>query len=327
MKHNYALLLLLLFFPTLACSSERDYVQESSRLYAQESFAEALKVIDAGIEDFGPTDSMISTRYKILFALEKYEDTLETFEIILQRNGEAPDIAIDKIRLLDLLGRYEEALEYAVMIDEASPEKSLYISSYICKLHVRMGQKESALDWLNVSLDRGDYSYEYYLQDTFQLLHGEPGFPEVIQIMKGKAGIGHQVDDFVASIVSGGTYTLSEDRGKVVLIDFWATWCPPCVAEFPHLREIYGELNQEGFEIIGISLDSDRQELIRFLETRKIPWKIGFSGKGMDDDVARTFRVDSAPRYLLVDRDGFVQYSSALGGDKLEGAIRELVVR
>ena len=131
--------------------------------------------------------------------------------------------------------------------------------------------------------------------------------------------------DFTGTLLSGDTTSLSEHHGKVVLIDFWATWCPPCVAELPRLEELYTELNPEGFEIIGISLDSDEPQLKEFLAQRNLPWGTVFSGMGMDDDVAKLYRVDSAPRYWVVDREGIVQHSFEMGGDRLEAAIREVV--
>ncbi|HUV12064.1 MAG TPA: TlpA disulfide reductase family protein, partial [Acidobacteriota bacterium] len=119
--------------------------------------------------------------------------------------------------------------------------------------------------------------------------------------------------------------TLSGRHGKVVLIDFWATWCPPCVAELPRLQELHEELNSEGLEIIGISLDSDEQQLRDFLAQRDSAWGTVFSGKGMDDEVAKLYGVDSAPRYWVVDREGIVQHSFEMGGARLEAAIREVV--
>jgi peroxiredoxin len=131
--------------------------------------------------------------------------------------------------------------------------------------------------------------------------------------------------DFTVPLLSGASYTLSQDQGKVVLIDFWATWCPPCVAEIPQLKDVYAQIKERGFEIIGISLDSDREVLENFTRQKDLPWRIGFSGNGMDDEVAKLYRVDSAPRYLLVDRKGVVRHAFDMGGKKLGDAIQELV--
>ncbi len=316
---------LLLIFVACGTQSEEELYQQLSDLYEQEDFAKALAVADRIIEDFGPTRKAVNNKYKILLALEDYEGALETFEIILEQVGESPDVAIDKVRLLGRLGRNEEALEYALTVDEKSSEKSAYLSSYICKLYVGEGEKESALYWMAASLERGDDGFEYYLGDDFTLLHGEPRFSNIIEEMKQATGIGMPAKDFTAPLLSGDTYTLSENRGEVVLIDFWATWCPPCVAELPRLGELYEELNPEGFEIIGISLDSDEQQLKEFLARRDLAWGTIFSGKGMDDEVAKLYRVDSAPRYWVVDQEGIVQHSFEMGGTRLETAIREVV--
>jgi thiol-disulfide isomerase/thioredoxin len=305
--------------------SEKEAGKRVSELYQDEEFVEALAAVNEAIEEYGQTRSLVHSKYRILLALERNEEALETFEIVIQQVGDSPDVVIDKVRLLAKLGRHEDALEVARSTDEKSSEKSLYMSSYISEIYVHLGDKERALDWLEVSLERGDDSFEYYQDDDFQLLHSDPRFEKIIDRMMKEAGIGLAAKDFTVPLVDGGEYTLSGDLGKVVLIDFWATWCSPCVAEFPRLKGLYQDLQDKGFEIIGISLDSDRQLLENLLGKKDVPWNIGFSGQAMDDAVAKLYGVDSAPRYWIVDRKGVVRHSFDKGGEKLELAVRQLV--
>lgn len=293
-----------------AHANEKEIIQKASELYQQGEFTEALGTVGRGIEQFGLTDDLIHEKYKILLALEQHEDALEIFEVIIERVGESPDVVIDKVRLLIKLGRYDEALSVALSVDEKSSDKSPYMSFFIAKIYVA----------------RND-NFEYLLQDEFKLLHSDSRFKRIIEEMKQRAGIGMPATDFTVPLLSGASYTLSQDQGKVVLIDFWATWCPPCVAEIPQLKGVYAHLEERGFEIIGISLDSDREQLESFTRQKDLPWRIGFSGNGMDDEVAKLYRVDSAPRYLLVDRKGIVRHAFDMGGKKLEEAIKELVTQ
>src|SRR5207302_317867 len=71
----------------------------------------------------------------------------------------------------------------------------------------------------------------------------------------------------------GGTpVNVADYQGKIVLVDFWATWCIPCVQEMPRVKEVYDKYHDQGLEIIGVSLDDDRAALERFVKGRKIPW-------------------------------------------------------
>lgn len=104
--------------------------------------------------------------------------------------------------------------------------------------------------------------------------------------------------------VDGRKFDLADLRGKVVLIDFWATWCPPCVEEVPELVEIYGKFQDRGFEIVGISLDTDRSTLEKFTGLNKMTWPQFFDGKGWDNELAQRFKIQSVPTMWLLDREG-----------------------
>ena len=93
-------------------------------------------------------------------------------------------------------------------------------------------------------------------------------------------------------------------KGKVVLIDFWATWCGPCVAELPNVLAVYERLHDRGFEIVSISFDSDRAKLEKFITDRKMPWPQYFDGKGWSNEFGRKWGVRSIPMMMLVDKKG-----------------------
>ncbi len=79
--------------------------------------------------------------------------------------------------------------------------------------------------------------------------------------------------------LDGREIDLEKMRGKVVLIDFWATWCPPCVAEMPHLKAVYQKYHPRGLEIVGLSLDRDRKALEKYVAKEKVPWAQRFDGE------------------------------------------------
>jgi len=107
--------------------------------------------------------------------------------------------------------------------------------------------------------------------------------------------------------LDGSKLVLPDDlKGKVVLVDFWATWCPPCVASVPELKRLYGKYHGQGLEIVGISLDEDRSALERFIKDRDLAWIHTFSGMQWADPTAKDHGVDSIPNTWLVGRDGMI---------------------
>ena len=129
--------------------------------------------------------------------------------------------------------------------------------------------------------------------------------------------------DIKFTAVDGREVDLSKMRGKVVLIDFWATWCGPCVAELPNVLKAYKELHPKGFEIVGISLDSDKGKLESFVKDKGMEWPQFFDGKGWKNEIATTYDIHSIPAMWLVDQKGMVIDTAARGG--LEEKVAKLL--
>jgi len=136
---------------------------------------------------------------------------------------------------------------------------------------------------------------------------------------------GNVFPDFSAKSVAGQDVTLSQLKGKVVLVDFWATWCPPCVAAVPDLKAAYAKYHDRGFEIVSISLDKTQGDLTNFIKSQSIPWTQIFSGdenaNGWDSPLAQKYGIDAIPTMYLLDANGKIVGSSLEGmalGEQLE---------
>jgi thiol-disulfide isomerase/thioredoxin len=131
---------------------------------------------------------------------------------------------------------------------------------------------------------------------------------------------------FVAKLtrLDGSSLTLPKDLlGKVLVIDFWATWCGPCIREIPHMLEVYAKYKPKGVEFVGISLDraGSKDMLAKFVKTRKMNWIHTFSGKGWDDPTAGVYGVRGIPSIWVIGKDGKVVSSNARSN--LEGTIEK----
>jgi thiol-disulfide isomerase/thioredoxin len=116
---------------------------------------------------------------------------------------------------------------------------------------------------------------------------------------------------------------ISKLKGKVVLIDFWATWCGPCVAELPNVKKAYEELHDQGFEIVGVSFDEDCDTLTKFVAKNKMAWPQFCDGGGWKNAINKEFGINAIPAMYLVDKKGVLRDMNAR--DNLADKVRALL--
>lgn len=118
--------------------------------------------------------------------------------------------------------------------------------------------------------------------------------------------VGGTLPDFSAKSPEGKEIKLSDLRGKYVLVDFWASWCIPCRAEFPHLKKAYARFKDKNFEILGYSIDNEKSLWVSALENDDVPWLNVSTLLGMEDPTKLKYQIYGVPANFLIDPEGKV---------------------
>lgn len=140
------------------------------------------------------------------------------------------------------------------------------------------------------------------------------------------AASGNSAPDFTVTDIDGKKLTLSDYKGKVVLLDFWATWCSPCRAEIPHFVEMQQKYGPQGFQVIGISMDDDAKPVRDFYQQYKINYPVAVG----DDKLAESFGgVMGLPVNFIIDRDGRIvgKYLGATETSVFDKAVGDLLAK
>jgi peroxiredoxin/predicted negative regulator of RcsB-dependent stress response len=135
--------------------------------------------------------------------------------------------------------------------------------------------------------------------------------------------VGKPAPSFTSEDINGKAVRLDAYRGKYVLIDFWATWCAPCIGELPRLQAAYRTYHDAGFAIIGVSLDESKTAVVDFARARNLPWPQLHNASG-SADLVEGFGVSSIPSTYLIDPEGTI-IRLDVRGKALDEALKRLI--
>lgn len=180
----------------------------------------------------------------------------------------------------------------------------------------------------------GGEPYAKRLLDATIPLYKNSGNEDLMSIVPMLEGIarrmglpGHPMD-ITGTTLDGRPFDWASYRGKVVLVDFWATWCGPCRAEVPNVLKLYNAYHGKGFDVVGISLDKTPEEAQSYITATKIPWVTLFSQdqnlRGWENPLATYYGITGIPRAILVDQQGNV-VSMRARGKNLERELQKLL--
>lgn len=144
------------------------------------------------------------------------------------------------------------------------------------------------------------------------------------QLEAEKLGIGSPAPNFKTQTIQGQTLSLAEYKGKVVILEFWATWCGPCLPDIPHLKTLDSKYAEDELQIIGISLDTNTEKLRSFIAKEEMQWPQIIQPNKYKDEITSEYNVYIIPRSFIIGRDGKI-VAKNLREEELEKEIAKLV--
>jgi peroxiredoxin len=235
----------------------------------------------------------------------------------------------------------DQAGQFVLSLTQFFPDDPESVEQYLDKLLARF--PENSLAWRNVlartinMLEQSRFrGYETYARRYMAQYPTDPGvnrmqqvIPAIAQYYKQKDeldkqfAIGKEPPEIALPNPEGKILKLSDLRGQVVLIDFWASWCGPCRRENPNVKRVYDQYRDKGFEILGVSLDRDRGKWLKAIEDDGLEWLHVSDLKFWQSAAAQAYQVSAIPKTFLIGRDGKI-LGKDLRGPSLEQKLAEV---
>lgn len=243
--------------------------------------------------------------------------------------------SLTEMKYTDAKKYYEDALKdlNALIEKHAKTEEALEAKFYIGVVYNEMRNFEEAIKCFDTVLSQGEMDKNFKARTLYfmtkaliakgdiarakdtvaELKQIEPraadGFRQQLGSM---VRIGMDAPMFNVADIQGKPVDLSKYKGSIVVLDFWATWCDPCIREFPKLKNVYSKFKDKGVQFIGISLDDDIEDLRGFVKHEEVKWPQVFDGKRWKGLIPSLYSIQIIPTMVILDQENKVRY---IGGD------------
>ena len=263
-------------------------------------------------------EKVLYLRAYSLWSLHRYDDAPAAYAALLAEFPRTRFRRIARIREAAAYlfsGQADKALPRLLALKNDHPDRPEVYARELAYALSRCGQQDEAVEFMD------SVEEQMIIEGKERLLSRIVSHFDKIRLVGKPLPVFTVEDHFTGDEISRETL-----RGKVALIDFWATWCGPCVAELPHILAAHRALAPEGFVVFSVSLDEDQERMEKMIEDREMSWLHHFDGKKWQNELAVAFDVHSIPASLLVDRKGVVRAVNLRGrevADLVKGLLED----
>lgn len=209
--------------------------------------------------------------------------------------------------------------QYSVILAKKIKENP---SSFASIMAIQQLRPEEYLDIYKI-LDKG-LSEKYPDNKDIKSYHGMVQQAEMMVQRTQAIKVGAEAPELILPMPNDKDFALSSLRGKVVLVDFWASWCAPCRKELPNVKRAYEKYKNKGFEILGVSLDKDRAAWLEAISKEGLTWPQVSDLKFWQSEACQIYAVQSIPYTVLIDKEGKI-IATDLRGAELDKKLAEVL--
>lgn len=248
-----------------------------------------------------------------LMAYKKYLEPIDERSARLNEAYRTASQNSDNVKINEVIAEYDLLrVEQINMIKKfVSSRPDSYISPFIIQQYLAYEMDYPELDSMLVELSPDVHDSKEY-----------QNLSERVSTLRNVA-IGQPAVDFALNDTNGNPIAISSFQGKILLIDFWASWCAPCRRENPNVVKLYKDFSDKGFEIIGVSFDDDHGKWVNAIQQDELTWPHVSDLKGWASAAGKLYAINSIPATVLLDREGNI-IAKNLRGEALRKKLEEI---
>ncbi len=277
--------------------------EEETKKKLQEHLTQILTLCDEYLAKF-PEGAQIldvcSFRVQVKFAMGQVAEDKAAIEKAVQETEKLVDDNPGKVEVEGLRALLFQHFMETEQVDKAVGQLKKFIET----TKDERAARSARIVLYQVEAQRGNYEEaKNALKTIMEKYADSPEAEYAAEALKKLERIGKPMELSYTSI-EGKEISVADYKGKVLLIDCWASWCGPCREEMPNVVKLYSERKKDGFEIIGISFDLEKQAMLDYQKEAGMTWPQYFDGKGWENALRAKLDVESIPATFLVDRQG-----------------------